>query len=320
MRASVRPVAAAPYAEPLPNPVAELLSARGSAVKAQTSRLLAGGLSAAEGGRLVAVGSLSGGTGASTVAALLWQAWSARGVPGVLLDAAGGWRPGLADRIDPAELIARAQWSDFLGRGDQQLTKEFDAVRAAAGARSVLVVRDGRPSGQLLPPQRPLHSDVREVGRAASRSWPLVIHGLGHGTDSQAGELVGQLSPGDEIGDDPPGNAARRRSSAPDLVVVVCRFSAVELRDVAEVLRLGHRIDPRQRVVIAACGQASEWTPAVAAAVAATTDAAAGVVRIDHVRGLRDRTAYVHRRHVGHGITRLAAGIAATPTTQRGTR
>ncbi len=298
--------------------VADLLSARGSDAKSQVNRLLSGGLSAAEGGRQVVVGSLSGGTGASTVAALLWQAWAARGIPGVMLDAAGGWRPGMADRINPAQLVARPQWSDFLGRDDQQLAKEFDAVRAVAGARSVLVARGGWLPGEVLPPLGPSSGEVRAVACAASRSWPLVVKDLGHGADSHADELVTQLGPGD----DPGADAAGRQLWIPELLVVVCRFSAVELRDAGELLRRAARthIDPRQRVVIAACGPAPDWTPAVASAVAAVADTVAGVVRMDHSRSLRDRTTHVHRRHLDGGVTRLAAAVAATPLQRRGTR
>lgn len=307
-------------APPPANPVAELFAARGSEGRSQVIRLLTGGLSAAEVGRRVAVGSLAGGTGVSTVAALLWQAWSTRRIPGVLLDAAGGWRPGLADRIDPVELVGRPQWSDFLGRDDQQLIKEFDAVRAAAGARSLLVCRDRRTPGEFGRSFGASADVAGSIGMAAAVSWPLVIQDLGHGPASHVDQVIEQLGAH---------HGALRTYSAtpPDLVVVVCRFSAVELRDTAEVLRHAvavaagdpQAVNPRSRAVIAACGPAGEWSAAVAAAVAVAADAVAGVVRIDHSRALRDRTTHVHRRHLGGGITRLAAAVAATSLQRRGT-
>lgn len=233
------------------------------------------------------VGSLFGGTGVSTVTALVWQAWSARGVPGVLLDAAGQWRPGLPDRLDPAALVGAPMWRDFRGRDAEYLRKDFDAVRVAAGLRSVLVSDGPRSLPTLI-------EEAAAVDAAARASWPLVLSDVGGSADGVWNHLA---------------------AAPADLLILVCRYSATELRDTADFLRTaGPVVDGRQSAVIAVAGPESGWSQRVSAAVAAVADAVTGVVRIDHDRGLRARTSRVGPRNLNSAVTQLAAAIAAAPT------
>lgn len=270
-------------------PVADLLALRGRDQRRAAGALLATGPSAAEGGRRVVVGGLAGGVGTSTTVALVWRVWRAHGVPAVIADAAGDWEPGLAERIEPGELTATPTWSDLTGRPAEVLVKEFDAVRGISAAGSVLIT-DGPHS------RRPadLVETTVAVARAACRSWPLVIVDAGHGF------AVRDLVAADE----------------PDLLVLVCRASAPELRAAAEFLRSADRaglFDAHRRAVLCAVGGAEAWRGETAAAVAASADATAGTVRLMIDHRLATRTTGVLHVPTSPAAEVLAAAAAPSP-------
>ena len=218
-------------------PVADLLALRSRPRPAAVRRLL-GGISADTGGRRVMVGSLFGGTGVSTLTALTERAWSAHRLPSVVMDATGHWRPGLPDRLAPAQLFASPTWADLDPRS---VAGEFEAVRAAGDGRSVLIGAGAR--GDLVDP-----GTVATVAAHVAASWPLVLIDMGSG----AGRVRAHLQTG-----------------APSLLVLVCRLSALEIRETADFLREVHRnglVDVHRAAVIATIGGSARSSSDAAAA------------------------------------------------------
>lgn len=116
-------------------------------------------------------------------------------------------------------------------------------------------------------------SAVGVVVDAASSSWPLLIVDAG-GTDVRVARLL--------------------KATPVDLLVMVCRHSVVELTATAEYLReLVYRdlVSPHQ-VVVVSQGPTDMWTKAVAQAMSACADVAAGAaaLRLDFDRRFVDRS------------------------------
>jgi hypothetical protein len=244
--------------------------------------LLDEGISPAAGGRRVMIGSLFGGTGVSTLTALIERAWSAHRVPSVAMDATGHWRPGLPERIAPTRLVASPRWADIEGRS---VAREFEAVWASSRGRSVLIGAG----------ERCRHVDPETVAAVAadvSASWPLVLIDVGSGAERVREHLQAGL------------------------LVLVCRSSAVEIRQSAEFLREAHRdglVDGHQAAVITTVGGPGRQSTDVSAAMAAVSDIAAGAVRLPMCRTLARRETRVDDSCVGDAARLLAAAVAAAP-------
>jgi len=237
---------------------------------------------AAGGGRRVMIGSLFGGTGVSTLTALIERAWSAHRVPSVAMDATGHWRPGLPERIAPSRLVASPRWTDVEGRS---VAAEFEAVWASSRGRSVLIGAG----------ERCRHVDPETVAADVSASWPLVVIDVGSGAERVREHL---------------------QAGAPGLLVLVCRSSAVEIRQSANFLREAHRdglVNGHQAAVITTVGAPGRQSTDVSAAMAAVSDTAAGAVRLPMCRTLSRREAWVDDSCVDDAARLLAAAVAAAP-------
>ena len=165
---------------------------------------------------------------------------------------------------------------------------EFDAVRAACDRRSVLI--GGGARGRLVDP-----GTVAAITAGVAASWPLILTDIGSG----AGRVRGHLE-----------------SGTPSLLVLVCRLSAVEIRETADFLRVVHRVgllDVHQAAVVAVVAGSGRRFPDGSAAMAAVSDTAAGVDRVSTSAALARRDAVVHDVHVDGAVELLAAAIAAAP-------
>ena len=266
--------------------MADLLSLRPRARRAAVRSLLGEGISpAAGGGRRVMIGSLFGGTGVSTLTALIERAWSAHRVPSVAMDATGHWRPGLPERIAPSRLVASPRWADVEGRS---VAAEFEAVWVSCRGRSVLIGA-GERCRQVDP------ETVAAVAADTAASWPLVMIDVGSGAQRVREHL---------------------QAGAPGLLVLVCRSSAVEIRQSADFLRESHRdglVDSHQAAVITTVGGPGRQYSDVPAAMAAASDTAAGAVRLPMCRTLSRREASVDDSCVDDAARLLAAAVAAAP-------
>ena len=152
-------------------PVSDLLRCRPGDRDRRAARVLAGGW---PGPRRVVVGSLTGGAGRSTTAAVMCAAAVDAGVPVLALDATGGDDAELAARIGSGAAAGR-DWTRLTGR-DAEV--DFAALRRRAGAdgNPVAVVAVGGDAGAPPPAEA-----VAAGAAAAATAWPLVLVDIGTG-------------------------------------------------------------------------------------------------------------------------------------------
>ena len=158
-------------------PVADLLRRRPRDRDRDVTQILAGRW---PGPRRVVFGSLTGGPGRSTAAALLTAAAADAGVPVLLLDATGDAGTDLAARVGGSG--TRRDWTRLTGA---EAEVDFAALRrrggtAASGTSAPVCVVTITGDAGSAPP-----ADAVAAGAAAAaRSWPLVLVDLPHGAAS----------------------------------------------------------------------------------------------------------------------------------------
>lgn len=291
-------VGSEPVAAAVPYPLADLLSSRRRDSERRVGQLLDAGLSSTASRRVV-VGSLFGGTGVSTLAALLADVWDSVRVPSVLLDTTGQLHPGLQERITDDVLAGKPAWLDLATVDRAALVEQFAAVARYAPTRPGEVPASVLVTGDAV---APVPGDVvQRVVSAAAESWPLVI--VDAGSDHcHLDDLVGWV--------------------APEVVILVCRPSAVELRVTADWLRARSSwpLDCRQSAVVAVVGAQAMRTRSVSAAMTVASDVAAGSVRVDTAADLTVRDVPVsgrtERGRTDPAVRLLAAGISVAPKTR----
>lgn len=249
------------------------------------------------GPRTVLVASLYGGVGVSTLAALLAWAGRGRGLPAVLLDASEAYGSGAAARIsNAAQMTQRPSWADLARTaqtsGPAGLSMAFSdrlpglegAVPVLAGGRQPAEGLRYRPSPDLL---------ASTVRAAQSGGWPLVVVDQGAGAD--------------------PLSATLHRFD-PDLLVLVTRGDAAEIRETAAFLRhlAGSGVRGSDRTVLAVAHD-GRIGRSVSAARASVIDGAAGSIDAPWSDRLRDRTTTVDA--VPAAISLLMAALAVSAST-----
>ncbi len=269
------------------SPVGDLFGFRGKAQKAAVADLLRRGLEGLP-GKTALVGSLFGGAGVSTLAALVWSTWSGRGIDGVLVDTTTQFVPGLPNRVSPAGLAGAPTWADFETTCRARVGADFTTVRARREGRSVLVQSAG-PSAAIPDP-----SLVGSVVSVAASAWPMVV--VDGGALGQA-RFEGLLT-----------------TIVPNLLVLVCRSDVDEIRSTTGYLRQVHQrgvVDCQQRAVIAAVG--CRHSARTAQALAAAADVVAGAIPLRFDRRLVDRGVQVSASHTSSTTELLAAAMAQAP-------
>ncbi|MEP6562422.1 MAG: hypothetical protein ABJD68_15255 [Nakamurella sp.] len=248
------------------------------------------------GPRRVVVGSLTGGTGRSTTAALICAAATDTGVSVLLLDATGGDGSDLACRVGRPPM--RRDWTRLTGT---EAAVDFAALRRRSdtnpgntnrgdndGAVTVLAVNgDGG-----APP--PVAAVAAGAAAAAAAGWPLVLVDLPQGQ---------------------PAIRAAVELGGVDLLVLVCRPDPAEIADSSDFLRDLAAGDPdcTQRAVVAVRADRRGLPTAARRALAGVCDAAAGPVVLTHVPRLTGRRAAANGPDAVAAGRLLAAAAAVTP-------
>lgn len=264
-------------------PVAALLRARPKERAAHVQRALDG---AWVGRRFIAVSSLFGGTGASTLAALLWARLRRLQLPAVLIDATGGYVSGIGSRVPPAALMQGPSWATMSRLDPGRAAREF-AERFPGGIDdppAMVVGGDGHE-------QRPPGALAVHATRAALATWPLVI-----------ADVAADFAAIRDVAG----------SGQPDLLLMTCRPDSSEVRATADFLRSLDRdgvYAPQDSAVIAIV-HGPRVHRDVLAARASAADIAAGVVTIRFTERLLDRTAHVSGAAANDSIDLLAAAAA----------
>ncbi len=260
------------------SPVGDVLALRGLARRKAAASLLAAGLGSGE-RRKVVVGSVFAGVGVSTLTAVIAQTWAARGVPSLLLDGNRQRSRGLAARLS-ADTVTRYQWDSDVAALTTRIGQQS---WTGAGGRSALIEGGTSAAG-------PAAADLAAAAAAEFASLVIVDGGS---EDERLLRLAEQI--------------------VPDLLVLVCRLSAEELRTTADFLREVHRggaVNCRRRAVVAAVGADSRWTREVKAALAAVTDVSAAVVTIGLTPALVARSAPAGAGDGGGAAMALSAAVA----------
>ncbi|MET3803961.1 hypothetical protein ABIB25_000947 [Nakamurella sp. UYEF19] len=260
-------------------PVGDLLALRGLARRKAATQLMSAGLPAGA-RRKVLVGSVFAGVGVSTVTALIHQVWADRRVPALLLDGNRQRSPGLAARL--GDRITRRPWESDVAALAVQIGQSWNAPSAGSGG----VLVDVGPGTTPVPSE----SDIGILGGAAGFA-PLVLVDGGSGDESML---------------------AQAEQIRPDLLVLVCRLSAEELRTTADFLRevaRGGAMNCRRNAVVVAVGADSRRTRQVKAALAAVADVSAAVVPLGWTSGLVARSAPVRPGDGGSAALALAAAV-----------
>lgn len=229
------------------------------------------------GSRCVLVASLYGGAGVSTLTAQLAWAGRERGLPAVLLDASAAYGTGAAARIpETAQMTQRPSWADLARltdtAGPATLSAAFsERLPSLTGTAPVLIGGRQPADGLRHRPSPTLLADTAAAAR--SGGWPLVAVDLGVGADILAATL-GRFDP--------------------DLLVIVARADAAEIRESAAFLRAlaGSGIRTGERTVLAIAHDGRISRP-VSAARASVLDAAAGSIDAPFTEHLRNRTSTV---------------------------
>lgn len=297
-RPGERPVRVPPAAPPtLPPgsgryrfPVSELLRRRPGDRDRRAAQVLAGGW---PGPRRVVLGSLTGGAGRSTTAAVICAAAGAAGVPVLALDATGGDDGELAARVGGGAAAGR-DWTRLTGREAEvdftALRRRADAGSEAAGAQ-VAVITVGGDAGSPPPAEA-----VAAGASAAATAWPLVLVDIPHG-HAATGAAV--------------------RAGGIDLLVLVCRADPAEIADscefLAEVTAAAGGMDCAQRAVVAVRADRRGPTGAARRALAAVAGVAAGPVPVPYVARLTGRRAAAHGPDAEAAGRLLLAAAALTP-------
>ena len=260
------------------SPVGDVLALRGLARRKAAASLLAAGLGSGE-RRKVLVGSVFAGVGVSTLTAVIAQTWAARGVPSLLLDGNRQRSRGLAARLS-ADTVTRYQWDSEVAALTTRIGQQSWTGK---GGRSVLIEGVTTAAG-------PAAADLAAAAAAEFASLVIVDGGS---EDERLLRLAEEI--------------------VPDLLVLVCRLSAEELRTTADFLREVHRggaVNCRRRAVVAAVGADSRWTREVKAALAAVTDVSAAVVTIGLTPALVARSAPAGAGDGGGAAMALSAAVA----------
>ena len=270
-------------------PVSDLLRCRPRDRDRRAARVLAGGW---PGPRRVVVGSLTGGAGRSTTAAVMCAAAVDAGVPVLALDATGGDDDELAARIGSGAAAGR-DWTRLTGRDTEV---DFAALRRRAGAdgNPVAVVAVGGDAGAPPP------ADAVAAGAAAAATaWPLVVVDIGHG----------QAATGAAV-----------RAGGIDLLVLVCRADPAEIADSCEfltALAAAGEMDCAQRAVVAVRADRRGVPGAARRTLAAVAAASAGPVPVPYVARLAGRRAAAQGPDAVAAGRLLLAVAALTPTGHR---
>lgn len=255
------------------------------------------------GPRTVLVASLYGGVGASTLAAQMAWAGRQRGLPTVLLDASEAYGAGVADRIpETGRMSQQPSWADLAQMtaesGPDALSRAFGERLPGLDAAAPVLVGGRQPAGGLR--HRPSAGLLAQVVRGVQAGgWPLAVVDHGAGVDALTASL---------------------RAFDPDLLVLLTRGDAAEMRETATFLRVLASSDIRStHHTVLAIAHDGRLGRSVSAARASVLDAAAGSIDAPWTERLRDRTTTVDA--VPAPISLLMAALAiSTPTHHRSGR
>jgi hypothetical protein len=231
----------------------------------------------------VLFGSLTGGAGRSTAAALLSAAAVDAGAAVLVLDGTGQVASDVAVRLGTGEATRR----DWTWAVDPAAGLHFAALHRRTGPGPVPVVAVGGDRGTAAPADA-----LAAAAAAAARSFPVVLVDL-------------------------PGGAAATRAAVaagrPELLVMLCRPDPVEIGDTAEFLRdLAPDLDCARRAVIAVRADRRGLPRPARRVLAAAADAAAGVLTVVHLPGVTGRRSTVAGPGAVTAGRTLAAAAALT--------